>query len=88
MLEARLIQAIMLYKRRLDWLTSESRRIFGVITEKCPVIVIDIRNMSPQQFDQYRSALERVLKEQVKELTKFNIIRYAGENVYCTVSIF
>ena len=74
-LEQRLMQAVQLYKRRLDWLTSESRRIFGVIEEKSIAIVLDIRNMSPQQFDQYRTALERVLHEQVSQLAKFNLLR-------------
>ena len=60
----------------MEWLTTESRRIFGVIEEKCIVIVLDIRNMSPQQFDQYRSAVERLLREQVSQLAKFNLIRY------------
>ena len=74
-LEARLTQAIALYKRRLDWLTTESRRIFGVVEEKSAAIVLDIRTLSPQQFDQYRSAVERVIREQVSQLAKFNIIR-------------
>lgn len=77
----RLVQAILLYKRRLDWLTSESRRIFGVIQEHCVCIVLDIKNLSPQQFDQYRVAFERVLKEQVAQLAKFNLIRSAEDMV-------
>ena len=74
-LEARLSQAICLYKRRLEWLTSESRRIFGVMEEKSAVLVLDIKNMSPQQWNQYRSALERVIREQITQLAKFNIVR-------------
>ena len=74
-LDSRLQQAIALYKRRLDWLTSESRRIFGVIEEKSIGIVLDIINMSPQLFRQYRTAMERVVKEQVAQLAKFNLIR-------------
>ena len=74
-MKKRLIQAIALYRRRLEWLTSESRRIFGVVEEKAVTIVMDIRNMSPEQFDQYRSALQRVLREQFQHVTKFNMIR-------------
>ena len=69
------MQALHLYKRRLEWLTTESRRLFGVIEEKSITIVLDIRNMSPQQFDLYRMALERVLYEQVTQIAKFNLIR-------------
>ncbi|RUS89184.1 hypothetical protein EGW08_003063, partial [Elysia chlorotica] len=74
-LEKRLLQAMYLFRRRLEWLTTESRRTFGVIEERAVTIVLDIRNMSPQQFDQYKTALERVLREQVSQLAKFNLIR-------------
>ena len=74
-LDDRLLQAINLFNRRLEWLTTESRRLFGVIEEKGLTIVLDIRNMSPQQFDQYRIALERVIFEQVTQVAKFNLIR-------------
>lgn len=74
-LDNRLTQAITLYKRRLEWLTTESRRLFGVIEERAVTIVLDIRNMSPQQFDLYRMALERVIYEQVTQIAKFNLIR-------------
>lgn len=49
--------------------------MFGVIDEKAIVIVLDIKTMSPHDFDQYRSALERVIREQVSQLAKFNIVR-------------
>ncbi|XP_071086987.1 von Willebrand factor A domain-containing protein 3B-like [Haliotis cracherodii] len=78
-IQKRLIQAEKLYKRRLEWLTTESRRIFGIIEEKVVIIILDVRNMSPQQFDQYRTAMEKVLREQVTQLTKFNIIRACEE---------
>ncbi|XP_053399868.1 von Willebrand factor A domain-containing protein 3B-like isoform X2 [Mercenaria mercenaria] len=78
-LENRLQQAIHLYKRRLEWLTSESRRLFGVMEEKAVTVVLDIRNMSPQQFDMYRMGLERVIYEQVTQIAKFNLIRANDE---------
>ena len=74
-LEQRLLQAITLYKRRLEWLTTESRRIFGVVEEKSVTLVLDINNLSSQQFSQYLSAVERVLREQITQVAKFNILR-------------
>ncbi|KAK0045323.1 von Willebrand factor A domain-containing protein 3B-like isoform X1 [Biomphalaria pfeifferi] len=71
----RLEQVINLFKRRLEWLTSESRRLFGVIEERSVTIVLDIQSSSAENFDKYRAALEKVLKEQVSQLSKFNIIR-------------
>lgn len=78
-IEGRLTQAIHLFNRRLEWLTTESRRLFGVIEEKAITIVLDIRNMSPQQFDQYRIALETVIYEQLTQISKFNLIRSADD---------
>ncbi|KAL8616729.1 hypothetical protein ACOMHN_017767 [Nucella lapillus] len=92
-LRKRLMQAMALYKRRLEWLTSESRRVFGVVEEKAVTVVMDIRNMSPEQFDQYRAALDRVMREQFQYVTKFNLIRaaedvemYCGECIPCSQS--
>ena len=82
-IESRLTQAIHLYKRRLEWLTTESRRILGVVEERAVSIVLDIKNMSPQQFDQYRAAVERVLREQVSQLAKFNLIRWVQLIITC-----
>ena len=39
---SRLKQATDLFRRRMDWLTSESRRIFGVIQESVVIIILGI----------------------------------------------
>lgn len=70
-----LIGAIELYKQRMEWLTSESRQIFGVIQEQCIVIVLDFGATSGIEFDRCRDALSLVLLEQVTHLAKFNLIR-------------
>jgi von Willebrand factor A domain-containing protein 3 len=76
-IEFRLAQAIKLYQKRLDWLTTESRRLFGVIEEKCVCIVLDYSpNLNQQQFDLYLGALEVVIREQISRVSRFNIIRY------------
>ncbi|CAH3141058.1 unnamed protein product [Porites evermanni] len=77
MIESQLTQAISLYKRRLEWLTSESRRIFGVIEERCISIVLDVNTESESEFSTYLHALIQVLKEQVMFIAKFNLIRCA-----------
>ena len=80
-LESRLSQAIAMYKRRLEWLTTESRRIFGVVEEKSACFVLDVSNLSPRMFDQYRSAVERVIREQMSNMAKFNLIRCVKYNL-------
>ncbi|NWX16239.1 VWA3B protein, partial [Aegotheles bennettii] len=72
-----LMGAIELYKQRMEWLTSESRKIFGVIQEWCIVIVLDFGTAAPTEFDLCRDALSMVLVEQVTQIAKFNLIRAA-----------
>lgn len=67
--------AIELYKQRMEWLTSESRQIFGVIQEQCIVIVLDFGIAAPTEFDVCRDALSMVLVEQVIQIARFNLIR-------------
>ncbi|KAF1479797.1 von Willebrand factor A domain-containing protein 3B, partial [Eudyptula minor novaehollandiae] len=69
-----LMGAIELYKQRMEWLTSESRQIFGVIQERCIVIVLDFGTAAPADFDLCRDALSLVLVEQVTQIAKFNLI--------------
>ncbi|NXI61800.1 VWA3B protein, partial [Anseranas semipalmata] len=70
-----LMGAIELYQQRMEWLTSESRLIFGVIQERCIVIVLDFGTAAPAEFDRCRDALSMVLVEQVTQIAKFNLIR-------------
>ncbi|NWH82359.1 VWA3B protein, partial [Piaya cayana] len=72
-----LLGAIELYKQRMEWLTSESRQIFGVIQERCIVIVLDFGTAAQTEFDLCRHALSMVLVEQVTQIAKFNLIRTA-----------
>ncbi|XP_068251272.1 von Willebrand factor A domain-containing protein 3B [Nyctibius grandis] len=74
-----LMGAIELYKQRMEWLTSESRQIFGVIQERCIVIVLDFGTAVPAEFDLCRDALSMVLVEQVTQIAKFNLIRVAQD---------
>ncbi|XP_064358080.1 von Willebrand factor A domain-containing protein 3B isoform X2 [Dromaius novaehollandiae] len=76
-----LMRAIELYKQRMEWLTSESRQIFGVIQEQCIVIVLDFGTVSPTEFDLCCDALSMVLMEQVTQIAKFNLIRAAQDLV-------
>ncbi|KAM9567474.1 von Willebrand factor A domain-containing protein 3B [Guaruba guarouba] len=74
-----LMRAIELYKQRMEWLTSESRQIFGVIQERCIVIVLDFGTVAPAEFELCRDALSTVLMEQVTQIAKFNLIRAAQD---------
>ncbi|XP_043347253.1 von Willebrand factor A domain-containing protein 3B isoform X2 [Dermochelys coriacea] len=73
--------AIELYKQRMEWVTSESRQIFGVILESCITIVLDFGTVCRTEFDLCRDALSMVLSQQVVQLAKFNLIRTARDLV-------
>nr|XP_060625780.1 von Willebrand factor A domain-containing protein 3B [Anolis sagrei ordinatus] len=73
--------AIELYKQRMEWLTTESRQIFGVIQEQSITIVMDFGVASRAEFDLCREALSMVIKQQVTQITKFNLIRGAQDFV-------
>ncbi|EMP32473.1 von Willebrand factor A domain-containing protein 3B [Chelonia mydas] len=73
--------AIELYKQRMEWVTSESRQIFGVILESCITIVLDFGTVCRTEFDLCRDALSMVLSQQVAQLAKFNLIRTARDLV-------
>ncbi|NWI89093.1 VWA3B protein, partial [Pitta sordida] len=76
-----LMGAIELYKQRMEWLTSESRQIFGVIQERCIVIVLDFGTADSAEFDLCRDALSMVLVEQVIQISRFNLIWAAQDLV-------
>ena len=69
-----LTQAMESYKQRMDWLTSNSRQIFGVILEQCITIVLDFGGMLEEELSLCRDALTMVLQEQVAHIAKFNVI--------------
>ena len=72
----RLTQAVESYKQRMDWLTSSSRQVFGVILEQCISIVLDFGGMLEKELNLCREALTMVLQEQVAHIAKFNVIRW------------
>uniref|UniRef100_A0A8D1AG76 VWFA domain-containing protein n=1 Tax=Sus scrofa TaxID=9823 RepID=A0A8D1AG76_PIG len=76
-----LTQAVESYKQRMDWLTSKSRQVFGVIVEQSITIVLDFGGMLEEELDLCRDALIMVLKEQVAYIAKFNIIWASQEPV-------
>ncbi|GCB66697.1 hypothetical protein scyTo_0010134 [Scyliorhinus torazame] len=76
-----LTRAIRFFQRRLEWLTSGSKQLFGVIQERRIVIVLDFAPMSPSLFRLSLDALCLVLQEQVALIGKVNLIRAAEKMV-------
>ncbi|XP_058885475.1 von Willebrand factor A domain-containing protein 3B-like isoform X2 [Acipenser ruthenus] len=76
---ASLTRRMKLYKQRLDWLTSGSRQMFGVIQEHSVALVLDFGSVSKAQFDLCCDVLCAVLREQVAHIATFHLIRAAAE---------
>ncbi|XP_074069830.1 von Willebrand factor A domain-containing protein 3B isoform X1 [Macrotis lagotis] len=72
-----LSDAVECFKQRMNWLTSGSRQIFGVILDKCITIVLDFGSLDDEEFSLCKDALIMVIEEQVAHLTRFNLIRAA-----------
>lgn len=76
----RLEDAVTRLKERLHWLTSGSRRIFGVIEEKCICVVVASRADDEKNFALLKKALQMLIEEQVPKLHAFNIILASLDN--------
>ncbi|XP_073520664.1 von Willebrand factor A domain-containing protein 3B isoform X2 [Phyllobates terribilis] len=72
---------IELYKRRLDWLNSSSQSAFGVVQEQSAVIILDLSAPSKVQHNLCREAICLVIKEQIRHISKFNLILVSQEPV-------
>jgi len=73
-IEIRLTQAVALYEQRLDWLTSDSRRVCGVISENSVCLILDFQSSTDRQFELFIDMVVCLLNEQVSWLSHFNIL--------------
>ncbi|KAJ8407275.1 hypothetical protein AAFF_G00278490 [Aldrovandia affinis] len=71
----RLDKKARLYQHRLDWLTTGSRQLFGVIQERSAALVLDFGSASGAQFRLSQDSVCTVLREQVSQISRFNLIR-------------
>jgi len=73
-IEIRLTQAVTLYQQRVDWLTTESRRLCGVVSDNCVCLVLDFQPSSDHQFELFTDMVVCVLNDQVSRLSRFTIL--------------
>ncbi|KAM4047349.1 von Willebrand factor A domain-containing protein 3B isoform 2-T2 [Anomaloglossus baeobatrachus] len=72
---------IELYNRRLNWLNSSSRSVFGVVQEQSVVIILDLSAPSKVQHSLCQEAICLVIREQIRHISKFNLIWVSQEPV-------
>lgn len=63
-----------LLRKRLTFITSGSRRIFGIIGEPSICIVCDCKTTDQRIFSQVQLAIISLFKEQIAKIKRFNIV--------------
>ncbi|CAF2312742.1 unnamed protein product [Rotaria sp. Silwood2] len=69
-----------LLRKRLTFITSGSRRIFGIIGEPSVCFVCDCKTTDHRILNQVQLALITLFKEQVTKIKRFNIIWVSNDN--------
>ncbi|TGZ73462.1 hypothetical protein CRM22_001499 [Opisthorchis felineus] len=74
-----LLPYLELYKKRLDWLNSGSRTMFGVLQEQSVTILIDVNIGNVRNSEDMIKAIACFLKDQVKRILEFNLVHCVDE---------
>ncbi|ELU05822.1 hypothetical protein CAPTEDRAFT_167235 [Capitella teleta] len=69
---------VKLFEKRVDWLSSASRKIFGTITEKNVIIMVDFSSANAKYLVHIQHSLRLLLQQQMSNKEYFNIIGYGG----------
>lgn len=67
-----------IYQKRIEWLVSGSRRIWGTICEKKVILIIDISIVNRQYIVHLQHSLRAVLEQQMANKDAFNIIAFGS----------
>jgi len=66
------------YEKRIEWLSSESRKIWGTICEKRIILLVDTSNTNKQFIIHIQHSLRLCLEEQIANKEAFNIIAFGS----------
>ncbi|XP_064617094.1 von Willebrand factor A domain-containing protein 3A-like [Liolophura sinensis] len=70
--------AVNLFERRIDWLSTSSRRIFGTVVEKNVVFLIDLSVSNVKYLVHIQHSLRILMEQQVANKEYFNIIGFGS----------
>lgn len=73
--EDQLRQLVKLLKDRLEWLNTNSRLAFGVLSHSNVVVVLDSSATDPAQLLPFIRVAQAAVREQIAHIHGFNIIR-------------
>ncbi|XP_063727646.1 von Willebrand factor A domain-containing protein 3A-like isoform X2 [Symsagittifera roscoffensis] len=77
--QQRLGSVVVLFEKRIDWLSTASRRIFGTIVENKVIFLIDVSELNRNYIIHIQHAFRQLLQEQMSNKVAFNIIKYGSE---------
>jgi len=80
--QKKLEAAVLLYKRRMDWLSSGSRSIAGTLAEPTILILIDISAANLNYAIHIQHALRLILEQQMGNKKTFNLIAFGGRPIF------
>ncbi|XP_066919600.1 von Willebrand factor A domain-containing protein 3B-like [Clytia hemisphaerica] len=78
--EQKLTEAMDLYKQRLEWLNTGSRKAFGMIGKKEVCLLCDIQQKNEEDFLSYKEMISSVIREQFESFKSAIFIRASLEN--------
>ncbi|BFZ03428.1 hypothetical protein BsWGS_06467 [Bradybaena similaris] len=76
--QKQLSDAVVLYEKRVDWLASGSRRIFGAVTERSVAILVDTSASNVNYLIHIQHSLRLLMQEQIANKDYFNIIAFGS----------
>lgn len=79
--QKQLYSTVRLYEKRIEWLASGSRRIFGTIVEKNVVILIDLSISNVNYLVHIQHSLRLLMEQQLANKEYFNMIAFGSEAV-------
>uniref|UniRef100_A0A094ZQE5 von Willebrand factor A domain-containing protein 3A n=1 Tax=Schistosoma haematobium TaxID=6185 RepID=A0A094ZQE5_SCHHA len=77
--EERVVKALKRYVKRYEWLTTGSRKYFGLICEECIVILIDTSGSMDAHLNEIKTYLKLLIWEQLhKNKVFFNMVSFSS----------
>ncbi|XP_043945574.1 von Willebrand factor A domain-containing protein 3A isoform X2 [Protopterus annectens] len=77
--QKKLSQMVKVYEKRVDWLSSSSRTIWGTVTEKRVILLVDLSVTNSMYIIHIQHSLRLVLEQQMANKELFNIIGFGSE---------
>ena len=74
--QTRLKDAVRLYEKRIEWISSGSRKIFGSLAEESLVILIDLSQANENYLVHVQHSLRLLMEEQIAQKKLFNLIGF------------